>query len=220
MDILKRGKTSHLLICALFGGFAFAWASPAQAQIYRVSRPNPTIEEETPCPKETPPKWEISAAGAMSFRKLSDALGYTASRRMVGGSVQAFYRPLPHLALGVEWGQQESKDSAWPVLEYIEKESVSALVKYSITPDTTPKLYLLVSGGKVRNRAKYGNVPNLNDSSYVLGGGLALEIPLYKALKIGGEYRLNYQFSPWKNFLFQEKSRFRHQVSVGLSFLF
>ncbi|WP_458401758.1 hypothetical protein [Candidatus Avelusimicrobium sp.] len=220
MGVLKRGKISHLLICALFGGCAFAWASPAQAQIYRVARPNPTFEEDTPCKEKTPPKWEVAAAGAMSYGKLSDAMGYTASRRMVGGNMQGFFRPWDTLAVGVEWSRQESKDTAWPVLEYIEKESVSALVKYTLTPDTTPKLYLILSGGKVRNRTKYGSASNLNDSSYGVGGGVLLEIPLYNALKMGAEYRLNYQFSPWKNFLFQEKSRFRHQVSIGLHCLF
>ncbi len=100
MDILKRGKTSHLLVCALFGCCAFALASPAQAQIYRVARPNPTFKEDTPCKEKTPPKWEVAAAGSMSYGKLSDAMGYTASRRMVGGNVGGKVPPF----VNEKWG--------------------------------------------------------------------------------------------------------------------
>ncbi len=194
-----------------------------QGQIYRVYRPVADVSAYIE-PKEPQPLhgWELSLSGVWSAGLLQDGSGWTVSESMPGARVRLLKEIFPSVSVGVEGQWLHALDYQDTYLNNLEKYAFGGVLKWVITPDARPQLYVLLSGGMVFNRVKFVQsiVGNFNQRSAVWGAGLGVQTSLGRRFALHAEYRASYEPSEWHNLLLQASSHVRHELSAGVSVLF
>lgn len=216
-----RERLSALKAAALAAFFCIIFVPlPAGAQIYRVYRPVPAADE-TETTNIFSPFFEVEAGAAASLGKMRDAAGWTLSDSMQGARIRAWLRLSERWAAGVEGQRVEAFDRRTEFLKEMNKSSFSVLLKYNLTPQTTPVLYLVLGGGAVWNKAALELAfDDVDHNSALWTAGFGLDMPLGRRWKIGGEYRISYEASPWRNYVMRASSSVRHELGLQAAFLF
>ena len=209
----------YFLICAVLISAYFLCPSMLYAQSYRVYRPSPVVEQATPTTSTKLTflsSLSLSAWSSASFADISDTQGNVLSEYMTGFSLAGMYKTSENLYLGLEWGKYESKDSSNLFIPKMSQEQIGGIIKWVFTSDTQPQMYVLGGFGQVKNKAQFSFESKKEEkySQYLLGG-TGLEYKIKEWIKVGGEYRLKYTFSPWESKLLKEDP-FRHEFSLGL----
>lgn len=208
---------TNAVLCAAFF-FAPCFAA---AQTYRVYRPVPRLFPAAQEGAESAPWAEVSASGVLSAGEVNDADGCALSRVMWGVRLRALARLSDIFSAGIEVQTLKAADKENEFLTHMHKESVSAVIKWNITPQTDPRLYLLFSGGMTYSRTAMEFASrDMDGRSVVWGAGVGGELPLGRGWRLAGEYRVNYEVSPWQNFMVCAPSRWRREFSAGVSFSF
>lgn len=193
-------------------------AVPAlRAQIYRVYRPVPRLEAERQTNSDEPGRWEIAAAAAASFGTVKDADGYVLSQLMYGARGSVWVHLSDSIAAGAEMQMLRAADKRTPFLAYIRRRSTAVLLRWTITPQTEPGLYILAGAGRVRNQSAFELYhADLDADSRIWIAGAGGKLRLGRGWTLAGEYRLIYDVRPWKNFVL-EASRCRNEFSAEIS---
>lgn len=199
---------------------AFFCAAPGlQAQLYRVHRPIPRLQISDGPMKLAPPL-EISISAVASAGRVKDAEGGLLVGGMYGGRLRVLWRLSELFSVGAEAQLLEAPAADAFFFSHLRKESYSAVLKYTFTPQTEPRLYLLLSAGKVYNRASFEfRHENLDEDGYVWGAGAGGEIRLARGWRLSGEYRAVYEPGAWNNFALKAP-RLLHEFAAGISCLF
>lgn len=138
---------------AVFAAF-FCVPPVLEAQSYRVYRPIPRTDF-TPSAERPPARMEITVSAVSSLGRIEDGDDMALSRVMHGGRLRILLRLSDYFWAGAEAQLLEAFDKQTAFLTHIRKESFSAVIKWTLTPQTEPKLYLLLSGGVTFNRSAY-----------------------------------------------------------------
>ena len=194
----------------------------AQSQIYRVARHAPSSHTEFSNEKEPAflSGWELSASVLLSAGDIQDSAGWPVSEKMPGLRLRVLKEVFSTVSVGVEGQWLAAADCQTAYLDKVAKYSVAGIIKWTLTPDARPKLYLLFAGGVVFNRADWDftAVP-LNQDGALWAVGAGIEGQIARRWILRGEYRLSYEPSAWHNLALRAASNTRHEFAVGLSFL-
>ncbi len=214
---------SFYLKSAIWAVFFCIFSSfPAASQIYRVYRPvaNTQWTEETS--KVAGPVWlEISAQGIISAGQISDDDGGALSRLMWGSRIQILGRTSDYLALGIEGEMLKSSDKATGDLSYITRHSIACVFKWTLTPATEPKIYMISGMGMAFNYSTLElSVYDLDTHSVLWLLGVGGELKMGEHWLAVGEIRWMYDMKRWQNFVLHANSSFRGEVGVGVVYLF
>lgn len=165
------------------------------------------------CAAESAParrNWlELSAAGVHTLAHLKDGGGHTQLSHQDGLSGRVLLEVTPWLSLGIEdtWFQKEKNI---PFVAHYRENRYAILSKWTLTPDTRPKTYLLVGAGETKRELQYTFALQHKVYTRYLLAGLGVEVPLWKewflALEGYGVYNfhktvdrffaLNHRFEP------------------------
>ncbi len=214
----RWGNKTYLLLSAAFIAAYFFCPTISHAQTYRVYKP---VAQETPSPTYNFPSFlnsvSLSAWGSASLGQLTDATSEVVSDYMVGYRLTGMYEVFDNIYLGIEWADYKVKDNQAVLLKEFAQTEIGGVLEWIFTPQTEPQMYMIFSLGKLTSKADfYFGLPTQHHSSAYVSLGTGIRYRLGKWLKLGGEYRMTYMFSPMENFLIKESEPFRHEVSVGL----
>ncbi len=216
-----RERLSALKAAALAAFLCVSAALCAHGQIYHIYRPVPVIYETAPQPDNIPPGWEVDAGAVFSAGNIQDGEGGILSRNMVGAQVRLLKRISERFWAGAEGRWLTAADRQTEFLEEMNKYCVSAVIKYHLTPQTQPALYVLAGGGMVFNRASFPLAfENMNGSGAVWTAGVGTEFNLGRRWKVAGELRISYEPSPWRSFAMEAASSVRREAGATVSFVF
>ena len=216
-----RERLSALKVAALAAFLCISAALCAHGQIYHIYRPVPRIYETAPQPNNIPPSWEAEAGPVFSVGNIQDGEGGVLSRNMAGTQVRLLKRISERFWAGAEGQWLTAVDRETEFLEEISKYSVSAVIKYNLTPQTHPALYVLFGGGVVFNRASFPLAfEDMDGSGAIWMAGFGTEFSLGRRWKVGGEFRISYEPSPWRSFVLEAASSVRSEAGVKFVFLF
>lgn len=160
------------------------------SQIYRAgdyyyaSVPEPAVLEH---------RWETSAdvfASSSSVRELS---GISPIRAEWGFGARALYALSPWASVGAEGAVSRSQDSD-PLVSGYRFVRMGAAIKFTLTPNTTPRTYVLLGAGVTRRKIQYLGMEDIKADSPYLAFGLGVETDLTDGWFIGMEGRAVYDF--------------------------
>ena len=97
---------------------------------------------------------EISAGYLFSSNQVEYVSAEDASSRLNGAELRALWSPLPWLALGAEF-EKLGNEKLSPMIEKYAVDRLGGIVKLTLSPNTTPRFYLIGSYGKSKHRLKY-----------------------------------------------------------------
>lgn len=164
--------------------------------------------------------FEIQMASIYSDGSITDTQDNEISRGMYGWRGRLLVRLSDIVSLGVEGQTLKSHDMKTKMLVPFRRKEWAALAKLTLTPGTTPPIYVLLGIGQSAQRTKFVLQQNeLKRGSMMLVGGIGAEINVWKGLFLSGEYMLHYDGSRWENFVIQAP-RVRHNFALGLSYQF
>ena len=189
MHILFAAFKPVLLILLLY----LCLPSAGYAQIYRVYRPQPATEEKEKT--DGPLNFEASASAVWTMGKLNDLSGQTISRRMMGPRIRLLAHLSEQISIGAEGQWLQAEDIPQEFFDKLQQYSLAGILRYNLTPQTRPFLYILLGGGWNFRRVD-------------------------RRWEMGGEYRFTYEPKPWRNFIMEADSSFRHEWALYVSFLF
>lgn len=130
------------------------------AQIYRVSEKkievNPIEKHKT----EKEKNWKIHFSSAYDAGIIEDVQGNDISRAMESFRVGLFYIK-DRFGVGVEGSKKEAADNKTPLLSYLKKQEIGGVLSFDITPDTQPKLYVLLLLGKEKTKPLFAMLPQV-----------------------------------------------------------
>ena len=208
-------RLSVIIGCLLlFTGGAFG-------QIYRVYRPTPEGKQATATEVKTPvTRWSVEVAAVDSFGKIKDLEGNTLAKQLMGGRGSFWWRAWEPVWIGVEVEEGHAMDQQAKKLEKIRYRHYAGQVKWILTPDTEPKVYMLAGIGEreYKSRLKWRQ-DCLDEKSMIYSIGLGGEIKLYKGILLTGAYHWIYDKQRWSKFVLKGP-RNRHELSIGLQYRF
>ena len=217
MHILFAAFKPVLLILLLY----LCLPSAGYAQIYRVYRPQPATEEKEKT--DGPLNFEASASAVWTMGKLNDLSGQTISRRMMGPRIRLLSLLSEQISIGAEGQWLQAEDMPQEFFDKLQQYSFAGILRYNLTPQTRPFLYILLGGGWNFRRVDL-SLPvaenKIHDGAIMWTAGVGIEWPLARRWEMGGEYRFFYEPKPWRNFIMEADSSFRHEWALYVSFLF
>ena len=171
-------------------------------------------------PEKKFPRLEVYADGVLSYGTIKDRNGDALSRRMIGARGGMLVGVAGGFLAGLEVEKLKAVDQQIDYLSTFKRENWQAVVKWIATPDTEGIFYVVGGLGRVRQETSFGlKSYSLTEHSYVISAGGGIEWPIWKVIKLKGEYRAMYDVTRWKNFLIVAP-RVRHELSAGLLFVF
>lgn len=143
---------------------------------------------------------EISADYQFSSQKLETKLIDQSGSALKGWNVRALWTPLPWLSVGAEMTQFADENFREAFVSPYESHRIGGLVKLTLSPNTTPRVYLLAGYGKTFHKLNYDHSINpiamqtwpaseKKDISYWMVG-LGVEVDVWKTVFVGGEGNL------------------------------
>lgn len=141
---------------------------------------------------------EVSAGYVLSSHQLENTVDGDKTSRLRGGEVRALWTPLSWLAVGMEMSRLGNEKLAPAIKEY-KVGRVAGIVKLTLSPDTTPRFYLLAGLGKSEHRLTYdrslppfrNRLPVEKDFSFWTLG-LGMEVDVWKFVFVGAEGTLTH----------------------------
>ena len=129
---------------------------------------------------------ELSVGATRSFGRLKDGGGYTQLTHLNGLSGRALVAFLPWLSVGAEgtWFEKE-KDIAY-VSSY-KARRYGLIGKFTLTPDTEPKVYLLGGYGKTKQSFTYLFPLNETHQTNYFLVGVGLDVDIWKNIFLAAE---------------------------------
>lgn len=131
---------------------------------------------------------EISAGYAFSNVSLQDYLGQSSSGNLHGWNARALWTPLPWLSAGVEYVRYADKSLTPALVEHYRQSRVGAVVKFTLSPDTNPRVYLLGGYGRGVHHIDFTSAGSAyrKQQNYWMAG-LGTEVSVYKAVFVAAE---------------------------------
>lgn len=163
---------------------------------------------------------QLQASIVSSFGTIKDAEGSAVVRKMEGWRTSAFVRVYRTLSVGAQFEKLSEKDQRTNLITPIKQQTWAALVKWTITPDTQPQLYIVAGAGQTKYSSRFPLARNtLDGHSMSWIGAIGADIRIWRTLHLQGEYQLQYDTKPWKNFALTGP-RTRQSLSAALSIQF
>ncbi len=131
----------------MFSGILLlAGATVFSAPIYRAGEPVSTVRSI----------WhgELSGGYLFSSHRLENTVESEKSSRLQGLNGRALWAPLSWLAVGAEMTRLGSEKLA-PAIKSYEVNQVAGIVKLTLSPNTTPRFYVLAGWGKSEHKLTY-----------------------------------------------------------------
>lgn len=163
---------------------------------------------------------ELQAAGVASFGQINDADENTITGVMQGWRAGGFVHVSRWIALGGQVEELSAQDQRTNMLEPIKRHLWAGLVKWTLTPNTNPKVYAVFGAGQVQYRTKFPlQKHDLNAKSTVMLCGLGADINIWKGLHLLGEYTIQWDINQWRNFAL-DATRERHTFAAAMAYEF
>ena len=216
---MKREQLFRSAIVLLVVLFCLVMPSFSFSQIYQVYRP--AVISNLYSEKTESKRWFLAITVLSSQGVIEDRESVALTRFMSGFRLQGMFYVNKILGIGIEFSSLVAKDKATPFLTDIQKESIGVISQWIFTPDTQPILYLSAGVGQIKNISSFEfSSSNFNQRGMYAVLGLGVAYRVSSLFSIGAEARVNYYFSPWKNFVFEEKDHFRPELSIGINMHF
>jgi len=167
--------------------------------------------------KTLPPaarQWvEISVAATRSFARLQDRGGNSQLPYQDGLSGRALLIVFPWLSLGAE-GTWFEKEKDIPFVSVAKTHRYGAVAKFTLTPDTQPKVYLLAGAGKTKREFAYSFHFSETDTTDYLSLAVGLEAQAWRGIFVAAEGHEMYYAHTLRSDFFQKKHRWEPGLSV------
>lgn len=185
---------------------------PLNAQTYQA-------EEKASLPKNERRWLEISASWTRSLTPLKDHGGYTQLSHQEGLSGRALFVITPWFSLGAEGTRFETEKGIAMVSAYREKR-YGAVGKFTLTPNTQPKVYVLAGAGKTKRELSYQFSLDESSKMNYLEAAIGLEVAVWKGLFLAAEFCETYNAHKHIGRFFEQKHRLEPSISgrIGISF--
>ena len=206
------------LLAWVFGSILLCSASALSAPIYRAG-------EKVPSTRSV---WhgELSAGYILSSHQLENTIEADKTSRLHGFNGRALWAPLSWLAVGAEMNRFGSEELAPAVKEYKVKQW-AGIVKLTLSPNTTPRFYVLAGAGKSTHEMTYNRSygpfslrPPVEKRFSFWTVGLGLEADVWKTIFVGIEGTLtHYNQTQLKRFYsLSSKTQTALQLRAGVRF--
>ena len=153
-------------------------------QIYQAGQPPQSVSN-------TPAVWDISLGVHRSYMKVIDPAQETLFNKEQGFSARGLYAFSSWLAAGLEGGISEREN--FPTQNTYRHIYYGGVTKWILTPQTKPRVYLLLGGGIDRRKLSYaGNWAHTVSKPYLTAGtGVELDISSRIYVGLEGQARYN-----------------------------
>lgn len=141
---------------------------------------------------------EISADYQFSSQKLNTERGDQSTSALKGWNVRALWTPLSWLSVGAEMTQFGEQEMRAAYISSYEARRIGGLVKFTLSPNTTPRMYLLAGYGKTYHQLEYDHSTVITNTwpgqekksiPYWMIG-LGVEVDVWKSVFLGAEGNL------------------------------
>lgn len=185
---------------------------PLNAQTYQAA-------EKGSSPKSGRHFLELSMAGTRSLTPLKDRGGYTQLSHQDGFSGRALFIVSPWFSVGAEGTWFETEKGIAMVSAYREKR-YGAVGKFTLTPNTQPKVYLLAGAGKTKQEFEYAFSLNEASKTNYFEAAVGIEVALWKGIFLAAEFCETYNAHKHIGRFFEQKHRLEPSISgrVGIAF--
>lgn len=133
---------------------------------------------------------EISAGYVLSSHKIEYTTGEDASPRLKGAEMRALWTPLPWLSVGADF-EKLGNEKLSPLVKQYGVRRWAGIVKLTLSPNTSPRLYLIGGYGKSKHEIKYDFqarwFPPVTQRWTYWMLGLGLETNVWKGIFVAGE---------------------------------
>jgi len=136
-------------------------------------------------------RWEISAGLIGTSRTISPQRGNeTFFSHQHGTSLRALYYAAPWLAFGLEGTDFRTRHTS--EISRFRTRQIQALVKFTLTPNTQPAVYVLAGAG--RNYHSFDYTFNWSETAHTsyLFNGIGMELRVYKTIFTAAEWDVLY----------------------------
>lgn len=180
---------------------------------------------ETKSPAADFYRWEVGADYVYASAQLEDKYGSAALRAVQGIGLRALYSLTPYIGVGAE-GEHFFAQSFGNFVSKYEQDRAGILLKLTLSPDVSPRVYGVLGIGKSRHRFAYRKTPatlfwkNGTSSATYLQAGLGVETDIWKNCFIGAEGDFNYSPTTSLNFYYRLKRKwaFSGRLRLGVRF--
>lgn len=208
----KKWRAAFLAVALLSFGCVFSFA-----QTYHIYRPLPRLLPDR-SPKEGGWTLGIEAAASIASAETVDAEGNRAADFLSGASVTWWKNISSGFAAGIKGEALQAQGTQSVPSLKLTKQSAVLLLKWTLTPDTMTRFYVLAGGGVSFYdgnsdffRAK------MSRSGAAWKAALGSEIPLGFSFFLTGSFGVSYEPSSWRNFALHASGRVRKEFSAGLA---
>ena len=163
---------------------------------------------------------ELSAGYMFSSHKLEYVTEEDSSSRLRGGEVRALWAPLSWLAVGAEFSKLGGEKFP-PVIETYKISRLAGILKLTLSPNTTPRVYLVGGFGHSKHKLIYDHsyFPVRKYSPVTVGmsfwvAGLGIEVDVWKGIFVGAEGNVVYYSKGQLSEIFKMSSRTETNLRV------
>lgn len=163
---------------------------------------------------------ELRAGPVVSWGQVKDKKADTVSRQMQGWNGSLFLHLSRWIALGAQIEKLDEKDQQTTLIKSIKRDMWAGLLKWTLTPETEPKIYTILGLGKAQYHSRFLlRDRKLDFQTLTLIAGLGVDIHIWKGLYLLGEYQLHYDMKQWDTFVMNGPHD-RHEFSAAISLRF
>lgn len=158
---------------------------------------------------------EISAGYQFSNAFVQDYSEQYASSHLRGAGVRALWSPLAWLSAGAEYTRLGKADleEAW-VSSYT-LSRIGAVIKFTLSPDTNPRLYLLGGFGRSEHRLEFSKMFSSHKKSQTYWTtGLGVECSVYKSVFVAAEATMHWEKSVYIHPLYKLSSHAQTELQL------
>ncbi len=169
---------------------------------------------------------ELSAGYVLSSHQLENTIEADKTSRLQGAQVRALWAPLSWLAVGME-ATHLGEEKLAPAIKEYKANQVAGIVKLTLSPNTTPRFYVLAGVGKSEHKITYDHsyppfmkrAPVKKDISFWTVG-LGVEADVWKFIFVGVEGTLTHYSKTRLTdiYAFSSKTQTALQLRAGLRF--
>ena len=187
------------------------------AQTYHIYRPLPRLLPDH-SPKEGGWTLGLEAAVSVVSAETADAEGNAVADFLSGASVTWWKNISSGFAVGLKGEALQARGTENVLSLKLTKQSAVLLLKWTLTPDTMTRFYILAGGGVTFCdgssdffRAK------MSRTGAVWKAAFGSEIPLGSSFFLTGSAGVSYEPSSWRNFALHASGRVRKELSAGVA---
>ena len=138
---------------------------------------------------------ELSGGYLFSSQKMQLVTQEDATAALKGWNVRALWAPLSWLAVGAEMTRFNDENLKEYFVSSYKTNRVGALVKFTFTPNTSPRVYAIAGYGHTTHQLNYDHSSIITrtwpghdkkNTTYWMAG-LGLEVDVWRGLFVGGE---------------------------------